>query len=279
VLDEVEIVAGWLPPELLPRAARLRWMQQWGAGVDWLMRHPEAAELPFVLTNASGVHAIPISEHIIGMLLMFARGLHLAVRAQQRREWWRPGREGIFELSGKTMLLVGVGAIGERTAQLAAALGVRVEGVRRDPSAGAPGVAEMYGQERLLERLPHADVVVLTVPLSRETEGMIGAEELAAMKPSAYLVNIGRGGTVDEDALAAALREGRIAGAGLDVFGAEPLPADSPLWAMDNVIITAHYSGNTPAYGERAMDIFLDNLRRFQAGEPLRNQVDKQAGY
>lgn len=279
LLGEVEVAAGSFPLELLPRAGRLRWLQTWGAGVDWLLRHPEAAELDFVLTNASGVHAVPISEHIIGMLLMFARGLHAAVRAQTRREWWRPGREGVFELAGKTMLLVGVGAIGERTAALASALGMRVEGVRRDPDAGAAHVDAMYGPEQLLERLPHADVVVLTVPLSHETQGLVGDAELRAMKPAAYLVNIGRGGTVDEAALIAALREGRIAGAALDVFAKEPLPPDSPLWDMESVIITAHYSGATPAYDERAVAIFLENLRRYRAGEPLHNVVDKRAGY
>jgi phosphoglycerate dehydrogenase-like enzyme len=279
LLDEIEIAAGWFPPELLGRAPRLRWVQQWGAGVDWLLRFPEAAEMPFLLTNASGVHAIPISEHIMGMLLMFARGLHGAVRAQSRREWWRPKHRDVFELAGKTMLLVGVGAIGARTAELAVAHGMRVEGIRRDSQTAVPGIAAMYGPQALRERLVHADIVVLTVPLSRETQGLIGAPELAAMKPSAYLVNIGRGATVDEAALVAALRAGRLAGAGLDVFGEEPLPDTSPLWDMENVIITAHYSGNTPAYDGRAMAIFLDNLRRFQAGEPLRNLVDKHAGY
>jgi phosphoglycerate dehydrogenase-like enzyme len=156
---------------------------------------------------------------------------------------------------------------------------MRVEGIRRDSQTAVPGIAAMYGPQALRERLAHADIVVLTVPLSRETQGLIGAPELAAMKPSAYLVNIGRGATVDEAALVAALRAGRLAGAGLDVFGEEPLPDTSPLWDMENVIITAHYSGNTPAYDGRAMAIFLDNLRRFQAGEPLRNLVDKHAGY
>ncbi|MEN9936561.1 MAG: hypothetical protein RLZZ387_3140 [Chloroflexota bacterium] len=280
LLDEVEVAAGWFPPELAARAPQLRWFQQWGAGADWLLRHPEAVDHGFVLTNASGVHAVPISEHIIGTLLMFSRGLHLAVRAQARREWWRPARrDELFELAGKTMLLVGVGAIGVRTAELAVALGMRVEGVRRDPSVGAPGVAAMYGPERLAERLPHADVVVLTIPLSHATRGMIGEAEIGAMKPGAYLVNIGRGGTVDEDALADAIRAGRLAGAALDVFAEEPLPPSSPLWDLERVIITAHYAGNTPAYDDRAMEIFLDNLRRYRAGEPLRNVVDKREGY
>jgi len=278
-LEEVEIVAGGFPRDLLPKACNLRWFQQWGAGADWLLRHPEAVELDFVLTNASGVHPIPISEHILAFLLAFARGLHQAVRVQERHEWLSNGQQHVFELAGKILLLVGVGAIGERIARVSTTLGMRVWGVRRNPTVGALGVEAMFGSHRLLDLLPEADFVVLTVPLTRETRGMIGERELRAMKPTAYLINIGRGGTVQESALIWALREGWIAGAGLDVFETEPLPDDSPLWAMDNVIITSHYAGLTPHYNERAMGIFLDNLRRYQAGEPLHNVVDKKLGY
>jgi D-2-hydroxyacid dehydrogenase (NADP+) len=279
LLADVEIVAGHVPHDLLARAPRLRWFQQWGAGADWLLREPKVAAQDFILTSASGVHAIPISEQIIGTLLMFARGLHHAARAQAHHEWWRPQSAELFELAGKTMLLVGVGAIGTRTAMLAGALGMRVEGIRRDTAQQVEGVAAMYGPDALRERLAHADVVVLTVPLSKATRHLIGMAELRAMKPTAYLINIGRGGTVDERALEQALRERRLAGAALDVFAEEPLPAASPLWAMENVIITAHYAGMTPHYNERALAIFLDNLRRYREGTPLRNVVDKDAGY
>jgi phosphoglycerate dehydrogenase-like enzyme len=156
---------------------------------------------------------------------------------------------------------------------------MRVLGVRRDPTLGTPAVEAMSGPHQLLELLPQADVVVLTVPLTTETYGMIGEPELRAMKPTAYLLNVGRGGTVDEDALAQALQEGWIAGAALDVFETEPLPEDSPLWGLDRMIITAHYGGVTPHYHERALEVFLDNLVRYQAGRPLRNVVDKQLGY
>ena len=278
VLDEIEIAVGGFPRDLLPKTCNLRWLQQWGAGADWLLRHPEAVKLGFVLTNASGVHAIPISEHILAFLLAFARGLHRAVCAQVRGEWEAPHRT-VFELAGKTMVLVGIGAIGERTAAVASALGIRVLGIRRDPSVGAPGVEATFGPDQLLDVLPEADFVVLTIPHTHETEGMIGEQELQAMKPTAYIVNIGRGGTIQEDVLIRALQEGWIAGAGLDVFETEPLPKDSPLWEMENVIVTAHYSGATPHYNDRAMTIFLDNLRRYRAGEPLRNVVDKKLGY
>jgi phosphoglycerate dehydrogenase-like enzyme len=279
IVAEVEIAAGSFPPELLLQAPALRWYQQWGAGADWLLRYPEAADKDFTLTNASGVHSVQISEHIIGLSLMLGRRMHEAVRAQVRQEWWGAPGETMVELAGSTMLLVGVGAIGARTARIAAAMDMRVEGIRRDATQGVEGVAEMYGDDQLHERLPHADIVVLTVPLSAATKGMIGAAELDMMKPSAFLINIGRGGTIDEGALIEALQSKTIAGAGLDVFASEPLPADSPLWEMENVIITGHYSGASPHYNERAMAIFLDNLERYRSGTPLRNIVDKHAGY
>ncbi len=278
LLDDVEVAIS-LPHDLLARTPRLRWVQEWGAGVDWLLQFPAIADLDFTLTNASGVHAIPISEQILGYLLAFARGLPAAVRAQDRHIWQAAKRDQLFELAGKTMLLVGVGAIGERTAVIAAALGMRVLGIRRNPAGDLPGVAAIYGSDQLYALLPESDCVVLTVPLSRATQGMIGERELRAMKPTSYLINIGRGGTIQQPALIQALREGWIAGAGLDVFEQEPLPATSPLWEMENVIITAHYAGLTPAYDQRALAIFLDNLQRYRAGQPLRNVVDKAAGY
>ncbi len=280
-LDDIEIAACQFPRDLLLRARNLRWYQQWAAGANWLLRYPEAAEMDFVLTSASGVHAIPISEHIFALLLAFARMIDQSVRCQTRGEWMpdEQKKKNVFELAGKTMVLIGVGAIGERTARVATAFGMRVLGVRRNPDRGAAGVEAMFGPDRLLDVLPEADFVVITVPLTEETRGMIGERELRAMKPTAYLVNIGRGGTVDESALVRALEEGWIAGAGLDVFETEPLPEDSPLWRMENVIVTAHYAGFNPHYDERAMAIFLDNLRRYRAGEPLRNVVDKKLGY
>jgi phosphoglycerate dehydrogenase-like enzyme len=285
VLDDIEIAARRFPHDLIPSAPKLCWVQQWGAGADWLMRYPDIAKLDFVLTNASGVHPIQITEHILAFLLAFARQLHYALRAQAKREWRRPSKEGFsgsesfFELKNKTMLLIGVGAIGERTAEVAEAMGMRVVGIRSDPAQELAHVSAMHGPEQLLDLLPDADFVVLTIPLTPDTEGMIGEQELRAMKSSAYIVNIGRGGTIQEDTLIQALKEGWIAGAGLDVFEIEPLPSDSPLWDLDNVIITAHYAGLTPHYEERAMQIFLENLDRYQTGRPLYNVVDKTAGY
>lgn len=279
LLAEIEIAVGQFPHDLTPKAPNLRWMQQWGAGADWLLDHPEAAAAPFVLTNASGVHAVPISEHILAYLLAFARGFPRAQRDQLQSRW-NPihGRE-LLELAGSTMLLVGVGAIGARTAKVAAALDMRVVGVRRDAGSEVEDVSEMHELADLRELLPEADFVVLTVPLTQATRGLIGAAELRAMKESAYFVNIGRGGTVREADLVHALQQRWIAGAGLDVFEEEPLSADSPLWSMDNVIITSHYAGATPKYDERAFSIFVDNLKRYLASEPLKNVVDKSLGY
>ena len=279
LLDEVEIAAGGFPRDLLAKAGRLRWYQQWGAGSDWLMRQPDAAAADFILTNVSGIHAIPISEHVLALMLAFARSLPLAFERQRAREWKRDIEGKVFELAGKTMLLLGVGRIGARAASLASALEMRVLGVRNDPSKGVAGVAEMHGTDALPSLLPSADFLVNTLPLTSETAGILGEAEFRSMKSSSHLINIGRGGTVHEAALVRALQEGWIAGAGLDVFEEEPLPVESPLWGMENVIVTSHYSGSSPRYNERALEIFLDNLGRFRRGEPLRNVVDKARGY
>jgi phosphoglycerate dehydrogenase-like enzyme len=279
VLPEVVILTGWFPHDLVPDAPNLSWVQQWGAGANWLMHYPQAVEMGFILTNASGLHAIPISEHIFAFIFAFARGFHRAHGYQANREWKTPGEGEVFELAGKTLLLVGVGSIGARTAELGASLGMRVIGIRRNPQLDAGGLEAVYGPKQLIEHLPEADFVVLTIPLNNETKGMIGERELRRMKPTAYLVNIGRGATVDEGALVQALQDGWISGAGLDVFETEPLPAESPLWGMSNTIITAHYAGRTPHYIDRAMSIFLDNLERYINGQPLFNVVDKELMY
>jgi phosphoglycerate dehydrogenase-like enzyme len=280
VVEEIEIAALSFPHDLLPSARSLRWFQLWSAGADWLLRHPEVVDLDFTLTNTAGMHAIQISEHIFGFLLTFARKLHLATQAQARHKWIPQGEHsGLFELAGKTMVMIGIGAIGARTAQVAAAFEMRVLGVRRNPKNSVPSVEAMFGPGQLLNVLPQADFVVLAAPLTHETRGMIGERDLQAIKPTAYLINVGRGPIVDERALTQALQEGWIAGAGLDVFEEEPLPQDSPLWDADNVIITSHYAGITPHYDARAMAIFVDNLQRYQTGQPLRNVVDKALGY
>ena len=279
LLEDIEVAAGSFPRDLLAQAPNLKWFQQWGAGADWLLKYPDAAEHPFTLTNVSGIHAVPISEHILAFMLAFARGLPGAMRDQTQHEWQKASERSVFELAGKTLLLVGVGAIGARTAKLAAALGMRVWGVRRDPSKEVEYVERMASNAELRDLLPEADFVVLTVPLTEETRHIMSADEFAVMKDSGHLINIGRGGTVNEADLIRALQEGQIAGAGLDVFEEEPLPESSPLWEMENVIVTAHYSGDTPHYDARALEIFLENLRRYARGESLTHVVDKGRGY
>ena len=278
-LDDIEIAVGHFPLNLLPEASNLRWFQQWSAGAEWLLDHPEVQEMEFTLTNASGVHAIPISEHIFAFLLAFARDLRRSWQAQLEHQWDQLSNRDTFEVAGKTMLLIGVGEIGERTAHIADALGMHVIGVRHDPSKEEAGIDEMRGQDELLEVLPQADVVVSTVPLTEETRNLLGAAEFAAMKRGAYLINIGRGGTIDQEVLIEALRSKQIAGAGLDVFQEEPLDKGSPLWEMENVLITPHSSGVTPQYNERAFAIFMDNLERYLQGQALHKVVDKRSGY
>jgi len=299
MLDEIEVVAGSFPRELISSASRLCWIQQWGAGADWLPGYPEVQELEFVLTNASGVHAIPISEHVLAFMLAFARRLPDEIRAQDERIWvenpWllehgttvrqnerfssAIGKDDLFELAGKTLLIAGVGAIGFRLAKLAAAFDMHVIGMRRQPGGEMANVDRLITSAQLLDTLPQVDFVANTLPLTAETHHLFDSRAFAAMKSDGYYINIGRGGTTDETALIAALRQGEIAGAGLDVFEREPLPDDSPLWGMGNVIITSHYAGLTPEYDNRALEIFLDNLERYYNGEPLRNVVDKRLGY
>jgi len=279
VWDEIEIVAGWLQPDLLLKLPHLRWYQQLAVGIDWLLQHPEGVERDFILTNASGVHVVPMSELIFAFLLAFGRGLPAAQRAQIQGEWVYPKGNSLFTLAGKTIVLIGVGGIGARAARIAAALGMRVIGARRNPTVPVWDVEKMVGRDQLPDVLPEADFVVLTLPLTGETQHFITKRELQWMKPSAYLINIGRGPVVHEADLVEALQAGTIAGAGLDVFETEPLPKDSPLWKMERVIITAHYASSIPNYYAQVMSIFLDNLRRYQAGEMLRNVVDKKRGY
>ena len=287
LLPSIEIAVGDFPRDLVVRAPKLRWWQQWYAGVDWLMSHPEVAELDFTLTNMSGLHAVPITEHIFAMLLAFGRDLPNVIRAQERKEWIPHEREDVFELAGKTMVLIGVGGIGSHTAQVANALGMKVIAVRRHPDGNAgekhhqqvAGIERTVGTGQLRSVLPEADFVVNTLPLTPETRGFIGEAELRAMKPTTYVVNVGRGKTIDEEALIRALEEGWIAGAGLDVFETEPLAPESPLWQMKNVLVSPHYAGQTDRYDERAVAIFLDNLERYLSGKTLRNVVDKRLGY
>ncbi len=254
-----------------------RWHQQTGAGADWLLRHPRVAQSNVVLTNASGVTAIPIAEHILALMFALARRLYRFAEAQRDHHWYARGR--LSELDGGTMGIIGLGAIGEKTAEKAHGLNMRVIGLRRDPTKSSRHVDRMLGPDRLSELLELSDWVVLTTAMTPETRGLIGESELRNMKNSAYLINIARGEIVQEQALIRALEEGWIAGAGLDVFDREPLSEDSPLWDMRNVVITSHWAGYTPHYGDRVTEIIIDNIRRYLQGEPLNNVINKELCY
>jgi phosphoglycerate dehydrogenase-like enzyme len=270
------------PVEWVDRAPDLRWVQLASAGSDHMFRSGLFTRKPgLMVTTASGVHEVPISEHIVGMVLYFSRGFDLAVRNQAAHKWdrYRP-----LEAYGQTVCLVGYGPIARRAAALFQALGMRSIAVRAsitEPAAGVEGepVERFYPAAALEEALAQADYVVIAAPRTAQSEHMIGARQLAAMKRDAVLINISRGALVDEAALVEALRGGTIRGAGLDVFEEEPLPESSPLWDMPNVLITPHISGVNPHYNRRVTELFRDNLARFLKGEPLRNQVIEERGY
>jgi len=262
-------------PERISSARRLRWIQVWSAGVDRYMFR-ELVDSNIVLTNVRGMHGHTIADHVMMFMLVLSRNFHVFYRQQQQREWRR--EPSAFELAGTTLGIVGLGGIGTEIARRGRAFGQRVLAVRRHPDTH-PAADEVFGVDGLLHVLGQSDYVALACPLTRETRGLIGRAELASMRPGAYLINISRGGIIDEDALVEALQNHQLAGAGLDVFIQEPLPQDSPLWKMDNVLITPHIAGSQRNYMERAVAIFVDNLRRFQDGIPLINEVDKNLGY
>jgi phosphoglycerate dehydrogenase-like enzyme len=276
--ERVAIVAGRPPYELLEAMPRLEWYQQWGAGADWLMSHPGAQEAPFVLTNATGIHSIQIAEHAWALTLSLARLLPRAFDSQREGGWFHAPRREVIELHGSNALVLGYGAIGQRIAEVAHCFGMQVTAVKRKP-AEAIGAVRVMTIDALHTLLPAADVVFVALPLTRETQALLGPEELELLKPSSLFVNIARGGIVDEGALIYALRRKQIAGAGLYVFENEPLAADSPLRGMPNVIVTGHYGGESPHYDRRAMAVLLDNVARYLQGRPLKNVVDKRTGY
>jgi glyoxylate/hydroxypyruvate reductase A len=272
-VEEAEVIYAWgFPTELLPRAKRLRWVQGMGAGVDAFLQ-PGLLPAGVVVTRTIGAHGPWMAEYVVGHLL--ARLLDLGrVRADQEARRWPmyfPDR-----LHGKTLGLVGIGAIGQAIARAARGLGMRVVGLGR-ARRRAPFVDRVYPRRGLRAMLGACDAVVVVVPLTPETRGMIGAAEFRAMARRPWFVSIGRGPVVDEPALITALREGRLAGAILDVFEREPLPPDSPLWTMPNVVVTPHMAG--PTYPDDVVPTFNENLRRYLAGARLRNVVDRRRGY
>ncbi|MBM4185269.1 MAG: D-2-hydroxyacid dehydrogenase [Gemmatimonadetes bacterium] len=297
---DAEIYFGYgIPAELLAAGPELRWVHSGAAGVAKSLT-PEMLASPVVFTNSAKVHAPPISETVLAMILFFGRGLDFAVEGMRRGEWWvapfYAADTPMRELAGSTVGLVGYGGIGREVARRVASLGARVIALRRRQSAAADALLEpvqgggslaahlevVYGAEGLGSLLDRSDVVVVTAPETPETRGLLGARELARMKRGALLVNVARGRIVDEAALVSALTAGKLRGAGLDVFGREPLPGDDPFWRLPNVLITPHVSGVTAGFWRRETDLIVRNLRRYLAESPAaewENVVDKHAGY
>lgn len=282
-LPLADVVLGYaLSPRNFASARRVRWVHSTAAGVGHVL-FPELIESPVIVTNLRGLHAHSMAEQVLGMMLAFTRRLHVSRDLQTARRWaqaelWRAS-PGFEELAGATLGLVGFGRIGGAIATAARPFGMRVLAVRRHPRPDPAPADEQWGTERLGDLLERSDWVVLAAPHTGETDRLIGRAELARMKPTARLVNVARGALVDEEALIEALREGRLAGAALDVAQTEPLPPESPLWTMPEVILTPHTSGAGPRFWERVREQFAGNLRRFLAGQPLENVVDKRGGY
>ena len=273
---EILVISGVWKNDMLPRADRLRFIQVCGAGYDQFDQDALRAK-SVRLANGSGVNVNAVSDHAMALTLALTRQIHTGRDNQQKRHW-----RGMIsdltkredELPGKTMLIFGLGKIGGRLAKLAKAFDMTVIGLKRDTSTPVAHVDELHPSSALPSLLPRADVVALTCPLTPETRNVIDGPALAAMKPSAYLVNVARGGCVDEAALIAAMQRQAIAGAGIDVTAGEPLAAESPLWGLENVMLTPHTGGETRQYEDNVIDILLENLDRLSKGQDaLYNQV------
>ncbi len=282
-----------LSPNALEVAPGLRWLQLHSAGANHILDHP-IMKSDVAITTVSGIHATPIAEYVFASILAFRWQVPLWTQCQREAKW-PSNRWNLYarpELRDSTLGIVGYGSIGREVGRLGKAFGMRVLALRRSPGQAEKGYAvEQTGDpagtiperfflpEEFHEMLPECDYVVISLPLTPETRHFIGEAELRAMRPNAYLVNIARGPIVDEQALVRALREGWVAGAGLDVFEREPLPDDSPLWPLENALISPHVAGFTPRYDERAAALFAENLNRYLVGQPLLNLVDKAKGY
>ena len=279
-LPDCEILVAWGFNNIQPiygMAKNLRWIHALTAGVEFLL-FPETQNSPVLISNSKGIHGIPMAEHVLGMMLSFTRRLPLLQQQQQKHLWQRPPIDDLQEINGKTMAVVGLGAIGREIARKAKAMDMRVVAAKREMTQ-EPFVDRLYRPEQLLEMLAEADFVVVALPLTDATNGLFGREQFAAMKTSAYFINVSRGAVVQEEPLLECLKAGRIAGAGLDVFVEEPLPETNPFWDLPNVIITPHLAAISPVYLDRAVKLFADNLSRYIADKPLLTPIDKIRGY
>jgi phosphoglycerate dehydrogenase-like enzyme len=280
-IADADALFGYVTPEQLAAAANLKWIQTPDAGMEGLFhRVPEIVETTIVVTNARGAGAPQIGEHALALMLHFARGLHEFGRLQRERRWDLEHGLSIVEMiSGKTVGIVGFGKSGQEIGWRCRAMGMNVIAADKYPAGADAIVEQVWPLERLRELLRRSDYVVITVPYTPENENMIGAAELAAMKPTARLIVTSRGRIVEHEALVAALKDGTIAGAGLDTVVQEPLPPENELWDLPNVVITPHIAGNSPELDERTFAILEENVGRYLAGQPLINVVDKRLRY
>lgn len=274
ILFDFDRTAG---PDLPDLAPNLRWIQGTSAGIGQLVKRNGYIErTDWIFTTASGVHARPLAEFVVMVMLMFAKNYPLLKQQQDARVW---ARYSGTEIGGRTLAIVGLGKIGRETARLTSLLGVRVIGNRRSSGSAVPHVEQLYPPDQLHEMLSQAHYLVLACPHTPETEGLIGAAELAALPAGAVLINIARGAVVDTAALLDALTSEHLGGAALDVTDPEPLPSDHPLWGLPNVLISPHSASTVDRENGRIVDIFCENLHRFLRGEPLINQLDTQTLY
>lgn len=279
-IADAEVYYGFPNADLLDQAKALRWIQAPSAGVNFLQHLPQLVESDIVLTNTRGAHGPSIGEHTFALLFALTRHIPESVVAQREHRWaWTDLYRTSHEIWGRTIGIIGYGAIGRSVAQRARGFDMEVLAVDPHPETGAPNVHETWEMDRLPELLKRSDVVVVSAPLTAESYHLLDADALALMKPDAYLIVVSRGGIVDEDALAAALKAGKLGGAGLDVTEVEPLAPESPLWDAPNVVITPHTAGDSTEKELRCIDILRENLRRYAHGETLLNLVDKKRGY
>jgi len=276
-LKDIDIVAG--VPDAIPSikgAKKLRWIQSFSAGVEIILT-PEVMRSNVIVSNVSGIHATPIAEHVLGFMLIFTRKFYDTFKKQQKKIW--EANQNLTEVKGKTVLVVGLGHIGTEIRRLAHCFGADVIGIKHNLKNKPGFVSKIYSIEHLENVLPNADFVVLSLPLTSETRHLFDMKKFKLMKRSGVIINIGRGSLVKENDLIKALERKIIKGAALDVTEEEPLPKESKLWNMENVIITPHHSGWSEKYMDRAIDLFCFNLKAYIKGKPLPNLVDKKRGY
>ena len=274
-VPDAEVVFGFCPPKVFLQAKKLKWFQTQSAGMDSVL-FPELIESDVVVTNAAGLYASHAAEHAFALLLGLTRGVHRFAENRLKRNW---ETFKLIEIGGWRLGIIGMGGFGIEMAQRGKGLGLEVVAVDAYPREAPESVDELWGMDRLDHLLGSSDVVMVACPLTEETHHLLNAEKLALMKPTSYLINVARGGIIEEEALTKILGEGRIAGAGLDVFEKEPLPPDSPLWELENVILAPHIAGNSQHRPGRTVEFFCENLGRFLRGESLLKVVDKKKGF